>query len=657
MTDEVAEPDDRPIVQKLVALLADGQAHTFELLFGGVVDLLPTDTDEAEELLDGILDGYGRFITLDDERWVDLHALLDGRCFTHRMRGAEAAAAVIPLRPDIDIATLPFTDPIPFVDGAEGEVVFEEDLRNVDAELVDALQGGALSGPEGWLGDAGEGTVVGMWFGDGELACRSVEPDPALTRPAADALSQTFTDLVENEDDPLDLIALTLTWLLGHPEALRTPHEPLAVLLETAGLESRGDFVGRAGSGWLTPHQQMRIVERALHTEVYGFDECCHDALDLAGGVFHGVIRDAAPRDVAAALSHGSVAEAFVTSRIGRAGHHLDEMAKQLVGFADELVVASRGAEAAGPLYLQSVAFDCLGEVVEAEEAARAALRADPAHRAASEAMAGYLGDRGDAARALEHLRRAGVREDDPQIARLAEVVAHAGPKVARNDPCPCGSGKKYKACCIDRPSIPAELQFRWLYEKAIAFVMQPARSGAPTHLAAHALEQEGAEESPGARSVSDRRFAELSLFDEGLLERYLDEREPLLPEAEVAIVEAWLDRALEVFEVTGVRHGEGMSLRDTRTGETTLVMGAATEDIVVGEAIVARLLPVGEDLWLGGPVIRVPERLRESVVALAGNADTDACGWAEWIGYSQAPEPAEGIDREPIVRKGHHHH
>ena len=23
--------------------------------------------------------------------------------------------------------------------------------------------------------------------------------------------------------------------------------------------------------------------------------------------------------------------------------------------------------------------------------------------------------------------------------------------KIGRNDPCPCGSGKKYKRCCIDR--------------------------------------------------------------------------------------------------------------------------------------------------------------------------------------------------------------
>ena len=29
-----------------------------------------------------------------------------------------------------------------------------------------------------------------------------------------------------------------------------------------------------------------------------------------------------------------------------------------------------------------------------------------------------------------------------------AKPVRHQGPKIGRNDPCPCGSGKKYKRCC-----------------------------------------------------------------------------------------------------------------------------------------------------------------------------------------------------------------
>ena len=30
----------------------------------------------------------------------------------------------------------------------------------------------------------------------------------------------------------------------------------------------------------------------------------------------------------------------------------------------------------------------------------------------------------------------------------LNRTVVNAEPKVGRNDPCPCGSGKKYKNCC-----------------------------------------------------------------------------------------------------------------------------------------------------------------------------------------------------------------
>jgi preprotein translocase subunit SecA len=38
-------------------------------------------------------------------------------------------------------------------------------------------------------------------------------------------------------------------------------------------------------------------------------------------------------------------------------------------------------------------------------------------------------------------------------VSEAAEALAKAkpvrsGPKVGRNDPCPCGSGKKYKNCC-----------------------------------------------------------------------------------------------------------------------------------------------------------------------------------------------------------------
>ena len=34
------------------------------------------------------------------------------------------------------------------------------------------------------------------------------------------------------------------------------------------------------------------------------------------------------------------------------------------------------------------------------------------------------------------------------QEAKAKAKPVRTGPKVGRNDPCPCGSGKKYKQCC-----------------------------------------------------------------------------------------------------------------------------------------------------------------------------------------------------------------
>ncbi|HOB72606.1 MAG TPA: YchJ family metal-binding protein, partial [bacterium] len=36
--------------------------------------------------------------------------------------------------------------------------------------------------------------------------------------------------------------------------------------------------------------------------------------------------------------------------------------------------------------------------------------------------------------------------EDGEQM--LPETVKRESPKTGRNDPCPCGSGKKFKKCC-----------------------------------------------------------------------------------------------------------------------------------------------------------------------------------------------------------------
>jgi uncharacterized protein len=44
--------------------------------------------------------------------------------------------------------------------------------------------------------------------------------------------------------------------------------------------------------------------------------------------------------------------------------------------------------------------------------------------------------------------RFAAERRETARLAREASTVRREAPKVGRNEPCPCGSGRKYKQCC-----------------------------------------------------------------------------------------------------------------------------------------------------------------------------------------------------------------
>jgi preprotein translocase subunit SecA len=50
-----------------------------------------------------------------------------------------------------------------------------------------------------------------------------------------------------------------------------------------------------------------------------------------------------------------------------------------------------------------------------------------------------------NAPREYQHEQAEHVGGEAPQS---AQVMARSEPKVGRNDPCPCGSGQKYKQCC-----------------------------------------------------------------------------------------------------------------------------------------------------------------------------------------------------------------
>lgn len=95
------------------------------------------------------------------------------------------------------------------------------------------------------------------------------------------------------------------------------------------------------------------------------------------------------------------------------------------------------------------------GDALDAIEALAATLDdesgARPMPRREREALIDtMIADLGDIHEFFRPYRQAGTT---PQALRVA-TVRREQPKVGRNEPCPCGSGRKYKACCGRGPRV-----------------------------------------------------------------------------------------------------------------------------------------------------------------------------------------------------------
>lgn len=128
-------------------------------------------------------------------------------------------------------------------------------------------------------------------------------------------------------------------------------------------------------------------------------------------------------------------------------------MAFAQAGRADSARDAIDGALRADRPFPQSVRFGVaevrctLGDLAGAEpDLLRLASCRWPSPRIRPLAVAAFadlLGKTGRAAEAAAVLAAERLRQE-----ALAGVVRRSGPRVGRNDPCPCGSGKKAKKCC-----------------------------------------------------------------------------------------------------------------------------------------------------------------------------------------------------------------
>jgi hypothetical protein len=321
-------------------------------------------------------------------------------------------------------------------------------------------------------------------------------------------------------------------------------------------------------------------------------------------------------------LDHGSVAPAFA-DHVLRA---LDERHPVLDEFAEALR-SDGGKRAAAPaLYLVARNLERSGDTLAAETSLQAALRADQAFDPAIEELAWYVADRGDAEQAISLLRRSGIASDDPEL-QLLESMRPPRNAAGRNDPCPCGSGRKYKDCCQRNARRPLAERGDWLLHKVWTFTLRPHHQ---RHVLALALLL-GNEDDDIIDELLDVGLPmDLAAFDDDLARAFLAERGALLPDDEREVLASWVQLRRALWEVVEHEPGRYLALRDGE-GEVVALAHPPRAEFAPGGLLYARVGAIGDRMRFVGVPIEIDGTNRSSVEALIGT-DPDAWDIARWF-------------------------
>ena len=200
-----------------------------------------------------------------------------------------------------------------------------------------------------------------------------------------------------------------------------------------------------------------------------------------------------------------------------------------------------------------------------------------------------------------------------------------------RNDPCPCGSGKKYKKCCLlaaGTPSgawTPAERQdalvalgrFGWRRE------FDGDRAAAERRFWGGALGLIPGDERPEVREQGEAFFQDWFTTDcklesgRTLVELFLEREGRRLRSGERRYLERARLTHLRPYEVVGVRLHEGLDLLDLWAGKRIRVQERlATRQVVQWDVLAARVMlgPAGIPLLDGAPYL-YPARAKDAIM------------------------------------------
>lgn len=539
--------------------------------------------DQADEWL---IDA-GPLALLAGDIMVHVEAITADIVLSHRLSDPERGSGLLAV--DVDLAGFQRRTELRLPDGAELSPVVDDDVQ-------------VWVGPPGWLADYPAAAMLGVRVDpDGVVRLTHLDPEPTATDGQVELVRAVYDEHVSEPGLPVSAKDLILGVLVRDPAAFAQPVPPLSDLADAAGLERRRSYFAHDASSWENEElaqQLFRVMDRLDdQRQVQG----AMTALTL---LQHDVLDAADAREALAELYDPLMLEVVPDELLG-----LDddpERVEALTRVAERLVaVARRPEERAVAHWLAALAAERSGNVLAAESHLRSAVRADPGWSCAEDRLAWYEADRGDAAAALARWRALGVPEDAEDVRSVAPFAAAAQPALGRNQPCWCGSGRKFKTCHLGRPATAAlPDRVGWLSRKAVGYLER--RGGTPRldvmeYAGARALDPD--DEESLAQALDDPLVLDVLLQEGGWFERFLAERGPLLPADEALLAEAWTLVDRTVYEVLDVTAGVGLRVRDLRTGDQLDVRErTASQQAHAGQLLCGRAVPDGEsNQFIGG--------------------------------------------------------
>lgn len=484
-----------------------------------------------------------------------------------------------------------------------------------------------------------------------------------MALPSTDtALDAVLLPALETAEEPpsiedLEHLARAAGLVLGPDASIR-----LRLLLDDLGIGGT-DGAGAdlpAPVDWPAARARRQAASVARR---HGFDEDQQAALvvlfaDLAR--FRNEPTRAEPDAAAVARLDRALADQAVTEAFGyelltpdpAPAHALDAWAADLI---------DHGSTGPAARWLRARAVDRLGRADDAALLLDAALACDPDFGPAHELAARDAGDRGDAATARRHLRAAGAADDDDHVVLLERILAAPRPNAERNDPCPCGSGRKFKHCCLVNPRPPLDDRARWLWHKGVQHLHDGPRRWRCVEVAAALQGADTVTPAIAHLALTSTLVADLVLAEDGEWSRFVAQRGPLLPADERDLAERWTGVRRSLFAVVAVdRERDVVVVEDLRPADpdrgerrdphpVTVPSRSFAAVATVGMVVLTRVLPTGTAHQFFGGVHVLGPGQQEALQALLDQRP-DALRVAEHLGAARQAAPRTTAEGEPLV-------